>query len=97
MDNQPARLGDVIERLLASLGQAGRFHGWRIVHQWPEIVGPDIARCARAVRFADGVLVIAVEKDAWRQELEMQAEEILAKIRSRPGGRAVEKIIFKAG
>ena len=96
-ENKPSILGEVIESLIASLGQANRFNGWRMVARWPEIVGPEIAEVARAVRFSEGILTVVVEKDVWRQELEMQLDKILTKLRSQPGGRVIEKIILKAG
>jgi len=97
MGRRPAGLAELIESLIVSLGQGRTFHGWRIVARWPEIVGPEIARISHAVRFANGVLTVVVEKDAWRQELEMQLEHILDKVRSLPEGRAVEKIVLRAG
>jgi predicted nucleic acid-binding Zn ribbon protein len=96
-DNQPSRLGDLIEKMVASLGQSGRFYGWRMVAEWPQIVGPEIAKISRAVRFSEGVLTVVVEKDVWRQELEMQLDEILTRIWSRPGGKAVQKVVLRAG
>jgi predicted nucleic acid-binding Zn ribbon protein len=62
------------------------------VANWPEIVGDTIAGISRAVRYEQGVLYVAVEKDVWRQELTMRTETILKKIQSMPYGRAVEKI-----
>ncbi len=97
MQKEPARLRGIIGHILSALGQEDKFHGWRMVERWPEIVGAEIARYSRAVRFTDGTLIVVVEKDAWRQELEMQRENILRKIRSFPEGKAVKKIILRAG
>ena len=97
MAKDPARLGGLIDNIISSLGLAHQYYGWRIVADWPQIVGTDIATVARADRFQEGVLTVIVEKDVWRQELEMQLDLILNKIWSRPGGRAVEKIILRAG
>ncbi len=97
MGQEPTQLGNLIEHVIRSLGLGEKFHGWRIVSRWPEIVGPEIARHARAIRFSDGILTIVVEKDVWRQELEMQLENILEKIRSTSGGSAVKKIVLKSG
>jgi len=97
MVREPTRLGNLIEQVISSLGLSEKYHGWRVVSRWPDIVGPEIARQARAVRFSDGILTVIVEKDAWRQELEMQLEVILRKVRSNAGGRAVNKIVLKAG
>jgi predicted nucleic acid-binding Zn ribbon protein len=97
MGREPTRLGHLIEQVIGSLGLSDKYHGWRLVHRWPEIVGPEVARQARAVRFADGILTVVVEKDVWRQELEMQLESILDKIRTTAGGGAVKKIVLRAG
>jgi len=97
MEHRPARLSNLIEQVLGSLGLSEKFHGWRIVGLWPELVGPEIARQARAVRYAEGVLTVIVEKDVWRQELEMQMDTILDRVRTAPGGRSIKKIVFRAG
>lgn len=97
MAREPVLLGGLIDYVINSLGLGDRYHGWQIVKNWPDMVGPDIARHSRAERFSEGVLTVIVEKDVWRQELEMQRERLMERIRSRPGGAAVKKIVFKAG
>jgi predicted nucleic acid-binding Zn ribbon protein len=97
MGREPTRLGNLIEQVIGSLGLGDKYHGWRLVSRWPDIVGPEVARQARAVRVADGILTVVVEKDVWRQELEMQLESILDKIRTTAGGGAVKKIVLRAG
>ncbi len=97
MEKRPDRLSTVFDNLMGSLGLKRAYYGWQIVERWPEIVGQDIAQVARAEKFGDGTLVVVVEKDTWRQELEMQRETILAKIRRLPGGNAVKKIVLRAG
>jgi len=97
MGADPIRLGTLIEHIIGACGLHDKFHGWRIVNQWPDIVGSEIARHSRAIRYSDGILTIAVEKDVWRQELEMQREQILRQIRRVPGGAVVKKIVLRAG
>ncbi|MFH1700794.1 MAG: DUF721 domain-containing protein [Candidatus Zixiibacteriota bacterium] len=97
MEQKPDRLGNIFDGLMSSLGLKKSFHGWQIVDKWPEIVGVDIAKVSRADKFQDGILTVIVEQDTWRQELEMQREEILKTIHRRRGGKAVEKIILKTG
>jgi len=97
MEQKLAPLGQIVERLLTSLGLGPNYHGWKAVHDWPLLVGPDIARSARAESFRDGAIIVVVEKDVWRQELELQKDQILAAIHRRPGGQVVKKIVFRAG
>ena len=94
---KPASLSQVIEQVVTSLGQGKKYHGWRIVSLWPQIVGEKIAGHSRAVKFSEGTLIVIVEKDVWRQELEMQREHILRRIQAMPGGKAVGKIVLRAG
>ena len=82
---------------MAKWGLANSYHGWLVVRHWPEIVGDIIAERALAEHYSDGVLYIAVEKDIWRQELQMQREEILKKIHSRPYGKAIKEIRYTGG
>ncbi len=97
MGNTPARLDGVLHKLMSSMGLARRWYGWQVVVTWPEIVGPQLAEVSRALRFAEGVLTVVVEKDVWRQELEMQMDDILARVHEHPGGKVVDRIVLKAG
>jgi predicted nucleic acid-binding Zn ribbon protein len=95
--NQPRPLGGVLFRALGSLGLQRRYSGWMAVRDWPELVGETIAEKAEAVRYDDGVLYVAVPDDTWRHQLSLQLETIMKKLRSRPYGRAVERIHLQKG
>ena len=97
MPGKPEAIGGILAEALKGLGLQRYFDGWRVVSEWPAIVGEVTARKAEAVRFDDGVLVVTVADDSWRQQLSMQREEILALIKRQPYGRAVEKIRFERG
>lgn len=92
--NAPKPIAGVVEKLVASLGISRRYYGWLIVANWDTIAGEQIARVAKAVRFEDGVLYVAVAGDAWRQELAMQNDSIMANIRRLPYGRVVTQLRF---
>ena len=97
MSNEPKALGGVLAEALRTLGLDRQFDGWRVVDEWPNLVGDVTARKAEAVRFEDGVLVVAVPDDSWRQQLSMQREEILKRIHQLPHGQVVEQIRFERG
>ena len=93
----PKPIAGVIEKVVQSLGISKSYHGWLVVTKWPDIVGDQIARAAKAVRFDDGTLYVAVPDAAWRQNLAMETESILRKIRSYPYGRAINQLRFVQG
>ncbi len=93
----PKPIGGAIEDAVRSLGISKTYHGWLVVTRWSEIMGPQIARRARAFRYDDGTLLIAVPDATWRQELAMQTDELLKKIRSFPFGRVVKQLRFVRG
>jgi predicted nucleic acid-binding Zn ribbon protein len=76
------------------MGLAHNLGGWKAVVQWPDIVGGKLAKVSRAVRFEDDTLLVSVPDSVWRQQLALEVDAILEKIRARPGGRAVRKIHF---
>ncbi|MEA2031410.1 MAG: DUF721 domain-containing protein [candidate division Zixibacteria bacterium] len=91
------RLSGVIETVIGSLGLMSKYHGWQVINNWTEIVGQQIAKTATAIRFEDSTLYVAVADDAWRQELVMQTDSILEKIRQYPYGKAVKQLRFVRG
>lgn len=95
--NAPKRIAGVIDRLVASLGISRRYYGWQIVANWEQIAGEQVARVSKAVRFEDGVLYVAVAGDAWRQELAMQTDTIMANIHRYPYGDVVTQLRFVRG
>jgi predicted nucleic acid-binding Zn ribbon protein len=97
MPGKPEAIGGILATALKGLGLQRYFDGWRAVSEWPAIVGEVTAGKAEAVRYDDGVLVVAVADDSWRQQLSLQREEILALVRKQPYGHAVEQIRLERG
>ncbi len=50
---------------------------------WPEAVGPQIAKHARAVRVWDQALWLEIDHPAWRSEILFQKNQILERLNSR--------------
>jgi predicted nucleic acid-binding Zn ribbon protein len=90
-------IGGTIDKVIRSLGIAKDYYGWLVVSRWPEIVGKDISRHAKAVRFQDGILFVAVPDAAWRQNLSMETQRIVDKIRSLPYGKSIERLRLVRG
>lgn len=85
-------MANAIESAISALGLSTSYHGWMVVQKWPELVGESIANRAKAFRYDDGTLYVAVKDASWRQNLAMETETILAKIRSYPFGRSIKQI-----
>ncbi len=92
--NSPRQIGGLIEEILASYGLSKRYYGWQIVSDWPNIVGENLARVSKAEKFDDGMLIVSVESDSWRQELSLQKDAILTNIHDRRNGNIVKQIQF---
>ncbi len=79
---------------LRRLGLERGIAGWRAVEEWSAVVGPRIARRARAVEFRDGTLVVEVEGSAWMHELRFLERELLGQLARRLGARHVVDLRF---
>lgn len=66
----------------------------RALERWPELVGPHLARCTRALRVADGRLVVLAPGAALRQELTYHKRTILRKFNEAAGGKAARDVVF---
>ena len=88
-------LGSFMDKILAGFGLNHNLGGWRAVMHWNEIVGEQLAKHSRALRFSDGTLLVSVEESGWRQECSLDSDRILKEIHEKlPGGKAVKKIQF---
>ncbi len=87
-------LSGVLPRVLRQLGLEQGLLGWRVVAEWAQVVGPGVARHARAVAFRDGVLQVEVEGSAWMQELGFLKRDLLRKVNRHIGRQLVRDVRF---
>ena len=75
------RLGNEVERTLASAGGTRGLPLTEITRVWPEAVGPVVARRAWPARVGrDGVLQVTAMSSTWAFELDRLAPEILDRL-----------------
>ena len=86
------RLSDAVPDTLREMRLAEGLLGWRAVQEWPEAVGPQIARRARAVRFHDGTLWIEVDGSVWLHQLAMLKRDLVRKLGERLGADLVRDL-----
>ncbi|NOY12661.1 MAG: DUF721 domain-containing protein [Deltaproteobacteria bacterium] len=77
---QAQRVGTLLKQVLGERGiddRLSRYQAWLI---WDKLVGEQIARRARPLRFRQGVLEVQVDHPVWMQQLQMLKPQILAKL-----------------
>lgn len=57
----------------------------KVLRDWPDIVGDQLAERSHPDRYDHGTVWVAVEGSAWAQELRMSREVILGRLRARCG------------
>ena len=87
-------ISGVLPALLRDLGLEAGIMGWRAVREWPDAVGPRIARRTRAVRCVEGTLLVEVEGSAWLHELGFLDRELLGQLNRRLGSQHVRALRF---
>jgi predicted nucleic acid-binding Zn ribbon protein len=89
-----SHLGSLLDQILSQFGLSYKLGGWRVVMNWPNIVGDKIASVSRALRYENDTLLVSVPDSVWRQQLSLEVDIILEKIHALPGGKAVKRIHF---
>jgi predicted nucleic acid-binding Zn ribbon protein len=92
MSMQP--IGALLPRVLRELGLEAGVSGWRAVQEWPEAVGPRIARRTRATAFKEGTLHVEVEGSSWLHELGFLKRELIRQVNRRLGSLLVRELRF---
>jgi predicted nucleic acid-binding Zn ribbon protein len=92
MSMQP--IGALLPRVLRDHGLQEGVAGWRAVQEWPEAVGPRIARRARATAFQEGTLQVEVEGSSWLHELGFLKRELIRQVNRRLGSMQVRELRF---
>ena len=91
-----ARLGGLVNGTLDDLGLRQHVLEQQALTRYREIVGPQIAAssCAQMVR--DGILFVACKSSTWANELTLLKPEIMKKLQSALGRKAVKDVRFSA-
>ena len=84
----------VLERVLRQTGLETELKGWQAVRDWDDIVGPRLARHAKAVGFRDGTLRVEVEGSAWMHEMGFLRRDLIRSLNERLGDALVRDLRF---
>ena len=91
----PERVGSLVESLLRARGLKEGVERASVIPEWPELVGPEIARVARPVGFHRSTLFVEVRSSAWLMELEMMERRILARLNAGRARGKFDKLVFR--
>jgi predicted nucleic acid-binding Zn ribbon protein len=69
----------------------------RVQTVWELAAGPAIAASARPTSERDGVLTVTCVAAVWTQELDLMADELVAKINSHLPGRPIRELRCRTG
>lgn len=92
------KVGEALAAYLKRAGFGGRVAQADVVLRWPVIVGPQVAKAARAESVtSEGTLYVRVASSAWRQELSLMTPQIMAKLNAGRRAGRIEKIFWLVG
>ena len=90
---KPSALGDVMKSVLADTRIGDRIRQAGVIPEWPELVGPQIARVTEPLSVTpQGTLFVAVQTNAWMTELSLLEPELLKKLNVKTGRLSIKKI-----
>ena len=90
--------GEVMPKLMQSLGLRERLHETEVIEAWSQIVGEFIAAHSAPVALREGILYVRVLQPALHYELETVSKtNILRKLKQRFGGKTIRDVRFRVG
>ena len=90
-------LGKILEGVLRTPGFRERLLAWRVLSEWEEVVGQEVASRAWPVSFSHGRLKLRVSDPVWASALRFEVPRILDLLNRRAGKRLFREIRFEVG
>ncbi len=90
--SSPTKVSEILDDALDMMGLRRGIAERAVLDAWPEIVGEKIAKHTRAVDCRDGVVFVAADHGAWRQELLLLAPVVVEKYNQAFGEGTVRDI-----
>ncbi len=90
------RVRDDLEDLLDKLGLLQKVKGFYPVVKWDNIVGAELAKYTKPLKYEDGTLLIGVSSPLFKRELEGMQKELISIIAEKSGGETpIKRLSFK--
>ena len=91
---EPKSLGESLQILIRQMGLEPKLNQFKVVQQWPEIVGEKISSVATAERVVNKTLYVKVKNMTWRIELLFQKRNLLKRVEEIAGKGIITDIRF---
>jgi predicted nucleic acid-binding Zn ribbon protein len=88
----PGRVGEVLDRVVRSLGGPSADALSALFEQWPDVVGERLAAHARPVSLRDGTLVVAVDEVGWATQLRFLEADLRRRLGDAAPGLRVDRV-----
>jgi predicted nucleic acid-binding Zn ribbon protein len=94
---KPVPIAEALERYLARSGLARRIGQARVLEEWAELVGPQVAKVTEPESVtADGQLRVRVATAQWASELQLMTPQIIARLNAGRGQGRITGIFWIA-
>ena len=91
----PVRFGEMIDRLVVERGWQDTTSAARVLANWEQLVGAEIADHCRPASLQDGELVLVAESSAWATQLRLLDRTLLARLAERVGSGVVDRVVVR--
>lgn len=91
---EPFGAGDALASLTETMGWQAPMAASDVLRAWDELVGPEVAKHAKAVAIDSGLLEVQCDQTAWATQLRLMRTDLVTKIQRAYPDAGVENIRF---
>ena len=88
----PQNIQAVLRRVLGDLGWNEGVSAGRVLEEWDEIVGAQVAQHVRPVSLDAGVLVVSASSSAWASQMRMLSAQMITTIEEHVGAHVISEL-----
>lgn len=88
----PQGISTVLSRVLGDLGWTAGMNAGRVLEEWDQIVGEQVAANARPVSLEDGTLMVTASSSAWASQLRMLTPHLISTIEEHIGAHVITEL-----
>jgi predicted nucleic acid-binding Zn ribbon protein len=85
----------MIDRLVVERGWQDTTAAARVLANWDQLVGAEVADHCRPASLQDGELVLVAESSAWATQLRLLDRTLRARLQERVGSGVVDRIVVR--